>query len=192
MLQAPQSNIDKLIMDEIDFTNDKGLDITIDEFAKEYAQYKKLSNASYTWWAYSDENEKKIEDKYIKRFQKTAKELRRTRGTEEAQKYYQYVDEEYKEVGTTLRELKKKVEDAAKQGDNVTALEYAKQIQEFTQTPEFKKYSRMAGYEKAIQKLSKAMKDVSDKSTRERLEDKMLELRKTMVEELEKIENTEQ
>lgn len=192
VLQAPQSNIDKLIMDEIDFTNDKGLDITIDEFAKGYAQYKKLSNASYTWWAYSDENEKKIEDKYIKRFQETAKELRRTRGTEEAQKYYQYVDDEYKEVGTNLRELKKKVEDAAKQGDNVTALEYAKQIQEFTQTPEFKKYSRMAGYEKAIQKLSKAMKDVSDKATRERLEDKMLELRKTMVEELEKIENTEQ
>lgn len=192
VLQAPQSNIDKLIMDEIDFTKDKGLDITIDEFAKNYADYKKRINAPVIWRAYSDENEKKIEDKYIKRFQETAKELKRTRGSEEAQKYYQYVDEEYKEVGTTLRDLKKKVEDAAKQGDNVTALEYAERIEEFTQTPEFEKYSRMAGYEKAIQKLSKAMKDVSDKATKERLEDKMLELRKEMVEELEKIEGTEQ
>jgi hypothetical protein len=186
ILQAPQSQIDKIIEDEIDFTKDKGLDLTIEEFARRYAEYKHKRNAAWTFYLYSDEEEKKKEDRYIKRFIKRAEELKRTRGNEEAKAWYDYVDNEYKEIGQTLNELREGYESSVKREDNVSAYEFAQKLQELMQTPEYKKYKEMEGGVKAAEKLKQSMKDYPQR--RDEYEDKMLEIRKQLVEELQKAE----
>ena len=182
ILQAPQSQIDKLIEDEIDFTKDKGLDLTIAEFARNYAEYKRKKNAPYSFFLYSDEEERKVEDRYIKRFTKRAEELKRTRGNETAKAWYDYVDNEYKEIDLTIRELRSGAEKAAKKEDRVSVEEFAAKMQELMQTPEFERYQQRAGKVKAVERLSQAMKDYPTK--RDTLEDRMLEIRKQLVEEM--------
>jgi hypothetical protein len=186
ILQAPQSQIDKLIEDEIDFTKDKGLDLTIAEFARNYAEYKRKKNAPYSFFLYSDEEERKVEDRYIKRFTKRAEELKRTRGNEEAKAWYDYVDNEYKEIDLTIRELRSGAEKAAKKEDRVSVEEFAAKMQELMQTPEFERYQQRAGKVKAVERLRQAMKDYPTK--RDTLEDRMLEIRKQLVEEMQQAE----
>ena len=184
LLQAPQSNIDKLFADEIDFTKDKGLDLTIEEFAQRYADYKAYRNAPYTYWIYDDEAEKKQEQKYIKRFLKDAEELKRSRGNEEAKKYYEYLDTDYKETTETINELKRKAEAAGMKGDQIGVMEYAKMLDDFMKTDLFKDYVKFGGKAKAIESIRDKMKKV-DLQTRESLETMMLDLRRQMVEEME-------
>ena len=188
MLQAPQSNIDKLFADEIDFTKDKGLDLTIEEFAKRYADYKYKRNAPYTFPLYTDEGEEKQEAKYIKRFLKDAEELKRSRGNEEAKKYYEYLDTDYKETTETINELRRKAKESAMKGEQVEAMEYAKMLDDFMKTDLFQEYVKFGGKTKAIEAIRDKAKKV-DLQTRESLEDMMLELRRELVEEMEKANN---
>ena len=116
LLQAPQSNIDKLKMDEIDFAKDLGLDWTIEKFARKHAEYKKLRNAGLFTLAYTDEAERKAEDKYIKRFLKDAEEKKRTSGNELAKAYYEFLDTDYKVIDATIKEYRKAIKEAEKSG----------------------------------------------------------------------------
>ena len=186
ILQVPQSQTEQIYIDEIDFTVDKALDLTIEEFAQRYATYKRLRNTPLTGWMYSDEEERKVEDRYIKRFTKRAEELKRTRGNEEAKAWYNYVDNEYKEVDKTIRELRSGAEKAAKREDRVSVEEFAARLQELMQTPEFERYQQRVGKVKAVEKLRQAMKDYPTK--RDMLEDRMLEIRKQLVEEMQQAE----
>lgn len=183
ILQAPQSQVDKMLADEINFKEDRGLDMTISEFAERYAKYKVLRGAPITGWMYGDEKEKEREDKYIARFLKDAEEYKRTRGNEEAKKYYEYLDTEYKEVTETLNELKSNIKKEAMQGNEVNSLEYAKLLTEFTESDIFKRYTQFGSKAKAIEKMRDKMKKV-DSYTRTSIEDAMLDLRRQMVEEM--------
>ena len=182
ILQVPQSQTERIFIDEIDFTVDKALDLTIEEFAQRYARYKRLRNTPVTGWMYSDEEERKVEDRYIKRFTERAEELKRTRGNEEAKAWYNYVDNEYKEIDQTIRELRSGAEKAAKKEDRVSVEEFAAKMQELMQTQEFERYQQRAGKVKAVERLRQAMKDYPTK--RDTLEDRMLEIRKQLVEEM--------
>ena len=136
--------------------------------------------------AVADEDavEKEREDKYIKRFLETAEELKRSRGNEEAKKYYEYLDTDYKEVTETISELKRNAEAATMKGDQMGAMEYASMLNDFMKTDIFKEYTKFGGKAKAIEAIRDKMKKV-DMQTREALEDMMLQLRKKMVEEME-------
>jgi hypothetical protein len=182
ILQVPQSQTEQIFIDEIDFTVDKALDLTIEEFAQRYARYKRLRNTPLAVWMYSDEGERKVEDRYIKRFTKRAEELKRTRGNETAKAWYDYVDNEYKEIDLTIRELRSGAEKAAKKEDRVSVEEFAAKMRELMQTPEFGRYQQRAGKVKAVERLRQAMKDYPTK--RDTLEDRMLEIRKQLVEEM--------
>ena len=70
-------------------------------------------------------------------------------------------------------------------GDQVGAMEYAKMLDDFMKTNLFKDYVKFGGKAKAIESIRDKMKKV-DLQTRESLEDMMLELRREMVEEMEK------
>jgi hypothetical protein len=185
VLQIPQTQADKIYIDEIDFTADKGLDLTIYEFAKRYADYKVNRGAPMTGWLYSDEMEKERENKYIQRFTKMAEEYKRSRGNDEAKKYYEYLDNEYKEVTETLGDLKSKARAEGMKGNMVGAMEYAEMLDEFMKTDAFERYTQYGGMTRAIEKIRDKLLKV-DAKTRNELEDMMLELRKEMVEEMEK------
>lgn len=185
ILQIPQTQADKIYIDEIDFTADKGLELTIYEFAKRYADYKVKRGAPLTGWMYSSEKEQERIDKYIKRFDKMAEEYKRSRGNEEAKKYYEYLDTEYKEVTETIADLKRKAQAESMKGNMVGAMEYAEMLDEFMKTDVFQRYTQYGGMAKAVEKLRDQLLKV-DNPTMEMLEDTMLKIRKEMVEEMKK------
>ena len=184
ILQIPQSQADKVYIDEIDFTADKGLELTIQEFAERYADYKVRRGAPVTGWMYSDEKQKEREEKYIARFKKMAEEYKRTRGNEEAKAYYEYLDNEYKEVSTTLADLKSKMKAEEMKGNEMGSLEFAEMLDDYMKSDVFQRYSLFGGKAKAIEKIRDMLLKV-DERTMDLMEDVMLQLRKEMVEEME-------
>ena len=185
MLQVPQSQTDKIFMDGIDFTAEKGLDMTIGEFASRYADYKVRRNAATLVWMYSDEDREKRVQSYEKRFVKEAEELKRTRGNELDKAYYQYVDTEYKEVDKTLRDLRSGVKSASQSGDQLGAMEYAEMLNNFMATPEYVRYAQAHGYQNAIKRLTSMLKNANPQD-RDQIEDQLLQLKRQMVTELQK------
>ncbi|MBQ3812519.1 MAG: hypothetical protein II841_03020 [Bacteroidales bacterium] len=183
ILQVPQSQTDKVYMDEIDFTAEKGLDLQIGEFAKRYADYKVKRGAPLLGWAYSDENKEKRVDAYSKRFTKQAQELIRTRGNDIDRAYYEYVDTEHKEVDATLRDLRTGQKAAMQSGDQMGAMEYAQMMSDFMQTDEFQRYARAHGNVLAIKRLQTALKNASSRD-RDGIEDQLLQLKRQLVNDL--------
>lgn len=158
ILQTPQSQIERLYMENIDFTAEEALDMSIKEFAERYAKYKVMRSAPLTGWAYSDEREKELEDKYIKTFTKKAEELQRSLGTEEAKQFFEYYDNEYEETSETLSDLKKQIKSAAIEEDQKAENAANKQIDDFLESDEFKKYEQLLPHIKAYEAYKKALK----------------------------------
>ena len=73
-------------------------------------------------------------------------------------------------------------------GEQVEAMEYAKMLDDFMKTDLFQEYVKFGGKTKAIEAIRDKAKKV-DLQTRESLEDMMLELRRELVEEMEKANN---
>lgn len=135
ILQVPQSQIENFYIDEIDFKADEAYDMTVQEFAERYAKYKVMRNAPLTQWMYTDEEEKKKEDKYIQLFTQKALEERKKRGSEEAKAWYQYVDgDEFKSVDETLKQYNKAKQEA-KMG-NISEEELERRAQAVEDIPE--------------------------------------------------------
>ena len=148
VLQTPQSQIEKLYLDEIGFTEDEVYDMTVKEFAERYAKYKVMRNAPLTKWMYSDEREKELEDKYIKQFAQKAKDIRKERGSEEAQAWYGYIEGEYEESKQKIKDLNEAIKDGSK--------EAAKELSGFHRTPEGQRYYKakeIEGYTKSLEEL---------------------------------------
>ena len=183
ILQVPQSQTDKILMDGIDFTAEKGLDMTISEFAGRYADYKVRRNAATLGWLYSDEDREKRVNTYAKRFTKQAEELKRTRGNDLDKAYYEYVDNEYKQVDATLRDLRSGVKAATQSGDQLGAMEYAEMLNNFMTTPEYMRYAQVHGYQNAIKRLTSALKNANPQD-RDQIEDQLLQVKRQMVNEL--------
>ena len=66
LVNAPQSNLDRLMVD--DAMEDSA--INADEIMRRYAEYKKSKNAPITQFFYPEEEEKKVIKRYEKRFEK--------------------------------------------------------------------------------------------------------------------------
>ena len=147
ILQVPQSQIGNLYMDEIDLTADEAYDMTVQEFAERYAKYKMMRNAPLTKGLYPEEDAKAREEKYIMRFLQDMREKRKARGSEEAQLWLEYIDTEFKEMGETLRDLKKAVEKAEEGSAEQKAAEDA--LEAAYESPEYEKY----GQAKAVKSL---------------------------------------
>lgn len=66
LVNAPQSNLDRLMVDDA-MENSA---INADEIMRRYAEYKKSKNAPITQFFYPEEEEKKVIERYEKRFEK--------------------------------------------------------------------------------------------------------------------------
>ena len=183
ILQTPQSQIEKLYMENIDFTAEEALDMTIKEFAERYAKYKVMRNAPIgkLFGLYSNEKEKELEDRYIKTFTKKAEEMQRSHGTEEAQQFFEYYDNEYEEMSETLRDLKKQIKDAVIDEDTEAENTATKQLEDFLESEEFKKYEQLLPHLKAYQAYKKALKTAQPEERNE-LAKEMLKERDAAVE----------
>ena len=177
ILQVPQSQIEEIYLDEIDFTAEEALDLTIREFAERYARYKVLRSAPLTNWMYDDEQEKEREESYIKRFTSRAEELKRTRGSEAAKTFYEYYDNEYAEMNESLRELKRR----AKEAEGAESKAISQEADSLVRTESFQRYSDLIPDIKAYEAYKKLLKDVTDPATREEYEKAMLRHRDNVV-----------
>lgn len=185
ILQTPQSQIEKLYMEEIDFTAEEALDMSIKEFAERYAKYKVTRNAPLSKWMYSDDKEKELENKYIKNFTKKAEELQRSLGTEEAKEFFEYYDNDYADIEGTIRDLAKQIRNAAADEDLTEEQKAEQELDKFLESEEFKKYERIAAHIKAYEAYKKALKDAKPED-REEFATEMLKERNAAVDMLRK------
>ena len=68
VMQVPQTQVDKLFVDELGMTARDAQKLNAMEMADRYARYKKFRNAPLLNWAYSPDESQKVAEKYRKRF----------------------------------------------------------------------------------------------------------------------------
>jgi hypothetical protein len=68
VMQVPQTQVDKLFVDELGMTARDAQKLNAMEMADRYAKYKKFRNAPLLNWAYSADESQKVAEKYRKRF----------------------------------------------------------------------------------------------------------------------------
>ena len=73
-MSVPQSQLDKLYIDELGLTARDAQQLNATQMAERYARYKMRRGSMYTSWAYSDEGKQKAEERYLKRFETKVKE----------------------------------------------------------------------------------------------------------------------
>ena len=68
VMQVPQTQTDKLFIDELGMTAKDAQKLNAMEMADRFARYKKFRNAPLLNWAYSPDESQKVAEKYRKRF----------------------------------------------------------------------------------------------------------------------------
>ena len=71
---APQSQVDKLWIDELGLTKEEAGRMSLDQLARHYANYKMNHNAPWTSWAYGDARKAEIIEKHTKELMKMVDE----------------------------------------------------------------------------------------------------------------------
>lgn len=74
MLSTPQSQLDKFYLDQMNISQEQASKMSVDDLIKRYATYKRWRETPLTGWMYSDEREKKVEEKFQKRYEEMLEE----------------------------------------------------------------------------------------------------------------------
>jgi hypothetical protein len=74
IMQTPSGAMDMLYIDELGMFAHDARNLRMEDLAKRWAIYKRRKDNFLLGWAYSEEEEKKLEEKLIKRFENKAKE----------------------------------------------------------------------------------------------------------------------
>lgn len=77
VLQVPQSQVDKIYIDELGVKASTAKRMSYSQMARRYAEYKVMKGAPLTGWAYSDKAEEKREQAYLKRFKTMVNERKK-------------------------------------------------------------------------------------------------------------------
>ena len=98
----------------------------------------------------------------------------RTTGSQMNREYFDY-KEEHDEIEHRISGYKKQI--------RMGAMEYAEILNNFMQTPEFKRYVELKGYVNAVSKMNSSLK-YADKTQREEIEQRINEIKQQLVNEL--------
>ena len=108
LLCVPQSQVDMVYFDEVALTARGAGQLTADELAERFANYKLMHNEFATVWFYNDEQKAEQKDRFKKQVISEAKrQLPKHINTDEINTYIQWSDS-VSERETALRNLKKK------------------------------------------------------------------------------------
>jgi hypothetical protein len=88
IMQAPQSTIDNMYIDDLGMTGKEARNLTVEEAAKRYAWYKYHRNQPWTGMVMSDEYADERKDKYIKRYEKVIAERMAKMSDEDLQRNF--------------------------------------------------------------------------------------------------------
>lgn len=156
VINAPQSSIDQLYLDEIDMSAREASELSIPELASRYAKYKKMRNAGpFTpLYSFNPELDEKTTQKYIRQFESKAKE--RMKIGEEND--YAEISEEAKALNDRISSLRKK----ANEGDS----EADRQLMEIFMSPDYAPLMR-------FYKLNEEMNSYINKAIRAKSNEEM-------------------
>ena len=96
--QFPQSSLDQLYIDELGLNGKEASGLSYEELAQRYVDYKRTKDAPLTGWAYSEEGRKKVDKKYMKKFEELYKERLESLSDEEVEQRMADGDKREKEV----------------------------------------------------------------------------------------------
>lgn len=74
LLSTPQSQLDKFYLDQMNISQEQADKMSVDDLIKRYATYKRWRETPLTGWMYSDEREKKVEEKFQKSYEEMLEE----------------------------------------------------------------------------------------------------------------------
>lgn len=74
LIEAPQSQIEQIYLDEIQLSAVDAQKMTIPELAERYARYKTSRGATLTGWLYTDADKDEVMNRHIQNFESKAKE----------------------------------------------------------------------------------------------------------------------
>lgn len=156
VINAPQSSIDQLYLDEIDMSAKGASELSIPELASRYAKYKKMRNAGpFTpLYSFNPELDEKTTQKYIRQFESKAKE--RMKIGEEND--FAEISEEAKALNDRISSLRKK----ANEGDS----EADRQLMEIFMSPDYAPLMR-------FYKLNEEMNSYINKAIRAKSNEEM-------------------
>jgi hypothetical protein len=155
VLQVPQSQVNEIFIDEMGLPASKYSELTVNQFAKRYAEYRMKRGAYVTRGGYSDAKKLDVLQKYEKQFKKYWKERIKLDEGEEAAKT------------KTLKQWKAEAEAALKSGDREG---YE------TATRGLKSQKLQNAFKNARKKLNDAIQAETDPVKRAKLEDKLRKL----------------
>ena len=103
LLNAPQSQIEKIYFDEIGMSGDEALRLSPQELVERYAQYKVKREHFVTPWVWGDED---LLDKKRKRGKTIVKERTEQMGDDKVNEAYERHAETFKEIDARIKDMK--------------------------------------------------------------------------------------
>ena len=160
IINAPQSQIDELYIDELGGYGGELREMRLEELAERYAAYKRRKSSPLSGWAYTDMDEWRAEQRYIKRFNDKVKDRDEISGQEDYDKAYNTYKRKASEVDRMLSDQEGRIDRA-----RPDALEAAERISRVTASREYRVKQRVDECEKACEEIRKTYRD--DKAMRD-------------------------
>lgn len=114
MLSTPQQQLDKFYLDQMNLTQEQAAKMSKEDLIKRYATYKRWRETPLTGWMYSDEREKKVEEKFQKRYEEMLEE--RAAGEDGLRESINTTDD-LPSKRTMMRKLQKELSDSIETAD---------------------------------------------------------------------------
>lgn len=178
ILNCPQSQLDKIYLDELDLTGTEASRMTPAEIAERYARYKVMRGAPLTGWAYSDEKRDSVETKYRNKVRKIAKGKIEGRVATDSTRA---LLGDYDRIGKRKRELSA----MRKAGDFEG---YQRGMYELMQTENLIVRNRVGRYKRDIRELTELWLGTKDREELRELTRRMLDARERLLEDVAELE----
>ena len=179
VINCPQSQLDKIYIDELQISGDKAAKLTPKQFAERYAKYKVMRNAPLTGWLYTDEQRDNMIANKGKNILTQSKKSFNDLTTKEVKGLKPYL-EEYERTKTylsKLNKLKKEDEDA-----------YYEKLDQYADTPAYWHHEVIKQYNSEINELTNIFLSTRDKAEMDSCVNAMILLKRELLQSLESMD----
>ena len=181
IMNCPPSQLEKVYFDEINATGLEARNMTPQEIARRYADYKVMREAPMTGWMYDAEERKALQGKYEKKSLSKDKEHIQEATTQSAgKKEYDRVMEEYDRLQDKVKEIGKLRDEPGYQ--------YEAQRMRFDHSPEGRKYKVIRLFKKDLNELTEQYLKAKNPDEMRRIGKAIEHTKKQMLSDIKEIE----
>lgn len=180
LLSCPQSQLDKIYLEELDMTGTEASQLTPQELAERYADYKMMREAPLTGWARDKEQTDSIRSRKSKKVVDAAEERINSRVTTDKVKGLLAEYDEVTKKQTELSKLKKTDRAAYREGRIALNKEYDMRV-----------HKRVGRYKRDMKELTERWLTTKDKDELKEITRLFISVRDKMLEDIGKYEEGE-